>query len=57
MILDLLSQMTRLWVGLDYGEKVDKSSICRQWSNMIGYETGSSPARVYTMARPIDGEL
>ena len=35
----------------NYGEEVHRSRISGEWSNMIGYEMGSSPARVSTMAK------
>ena len=40
-----------LRIGLDYSEEVHWSRILGEWSNVIGYETGSSLARVYTMAK------
>ena len=40
-----------LRANLDYNEEVHQSKIEGEWSNMIGYKTGSSPAKVYTMAK------
>ena len=40
-----------LRVNVDYGEEVHWLRILGEWSNMIGYKVGSSPARVYTMAK------
>ena len=42
---------TFLGASLDYGEEMHMSRILGKWSNMIGYEMGSSTARVYTMAK------
>ena len=40
-----------LRVGVDYGEELHRSRILGERSNMIAYKVGSSPARVYTMAK------
>ena len=40
-----------LRVVVDYGEKMHRSRILGEWSNMIGYKMGSSLARVYTTAK------
>jgi hypothetical protein len=41
---------------LDYGEEVHWSRNLGEWSNVIGYEMGSSPAKVYTTIKssPMD---
>lgn len=36
---------------LDYGEEAHRLRIPIGWSNMTGYKTGSSPAKVYTTAK------
>jgi hypothetical protein len=41
----------QLRTGLDFNEKVHRSRILREWSNMIGYQMGSSLVEVYTMAK------
>ena len=38
-------------IGLDYGEELHRSLILGEWSNMIGYEVGCSPAKVYSTAK------
>ena len=40
-----------LRAGLDCGKEVHQSTILEEWSNMIGYEMGSSPARVYNTTK------
>ena len=37
--------------SLNYGEEVHQSRILGEWSNTIGYEMGSSLARVYTTVK------
>ena len=45
--------VTNCWfspdVGSCYGEEVHRSSSLGEWSNVIGYEMGSSHVGVYTM--------
>jgi hypothetical protein len=38
-------------IGLDFGEELHWLLVLGEWSNMIGYEVGCSPARVYTRAK------
>ena len=42
---------THLRASLDCSEEVHRSSILKEWSNMIGYEMGSSAAGIYIMAK------
>jgi hypothetical protein len=43
-----------LTASLDYGEELHRSGgILGEWSDMIGYEMGSSPMRLYTTAKTI----
>ena len=45
-----------LRASLDCGEEVHQSTILEEWSNMIGYTTGSSPVGVYntTKTSPVE---
>ena len=47
----LVQKCVNIRVGLDYNEEVHRSRILGEWSNMIGYEMGFSPDRVYTTTK------
>ena len=44
-----------LRLGFDFGEEIHQSRILGEWSNMIGYDKGSSPTTVYTTAKTFSG--
>ena len=46
----MANTLSTLRVNLDYGE-VHITRILGEWSNMVGFEMGPSPAGVYTMAK------
>jgi hypothetical protein len=47
----LVTHVGIMRTSLDSNEEVHRSRVLREWSNMIGYEMGSSRATVYTMAK------
>ena len=55
LILSVLG-VTTLTAGWVYGDEVQRSRNLGEWSNMIVYERGSSPAMMYTTSKtsPMD---
>jgi hypothetical protein len=55
-IIDLRSSLIHVFqlkFGLDYDKEVHQSRISGEWSNLIGYEMGFSPAKVYTTPKTL----